>query len=120
MNEDKLQELIQIQREMLRWVKFTSVPQLKRTLETVLTSDMDKRIYEMTDGAATTRSVAAELKIGKSTVASKWTTWGQLGIVERLETGQCKRLCSLAEVGIKLPQSTEETGVPVENSEEVK
>ncbi len=120
MNQDGLEELISVQREMLRWIKFTSVPQLKRTLETVLVSDTDRRIYEMTDGAATSRSIATALNIGKTTVASKWKAWGQLGILERLESGQYRRLCSLSEVGIEVPQSEQETATPPDDTGEAK
>lgn len=120
MNQDKLEELIRIQQEMLRWIRFSSVPQLKRTLETVLTSNLDKHIYELTDGDTTTRSIAAALSIGKTTVARKWTAWGQLGIAERLESGQYRRLCSLAEVGIEMRQSVQMAAARDEGSEEAK
>jgi len=120
MDQDKLEQLIQIQREMLRWIKFASAPQLKRTLETVLATDLDKRVYEMTDGNATTRSIAAALNIGKTTVARKWIAWGQLGIAEQLESGQYRRLCSLADVGIEVPQSEQAPPVPDENPGEAK
>lgn len=116
MNEDKLSELIEIQRDMLRWIRFTSIPQLKRTLETVLATDLDKRAFEMTDGVATTRAIAGALNLGKTTVGSKWAKWTQIGIVERLASGQCRRICSLAEVGIEVQQlagaSAESPGEP--------
>lgn len=115
MNEDKLVELIEIQRDMLRWVKFTSIPQLKRTLETVLVTDLDKRAYEMTDGVATTRAIASALNLGKTTVGSKWAKWTQIGIVERLASGQCRRICSLAEVGMEVPETV---SVPAESTTE--
>ncbi len=107
MNEDTLERLVEIQREMLRWIKFTSVPQLRQTLNTVLSTDLDKRIYEMTDGELTTRSIGTSLKTSKTTVSTKWAKWAQLGIVERLSTGQCRRLCSLGEVGIEVPGTSE-------------
>lgn len=113
MNEDKLVELVEIQRDMLRWIRFNSIPQLKRTLEAVLVTDLDKRAYEMTDGGATTRAIASALSIGKTTVVSKWGKWAQIGIVERLASGQCRRICSLADVGIEVPQTA---GAPEESA----
>src|SRR5512136_2178643 len=107
MNQDRMEELIEVQQEMLRWIRFTSIPQLKRTLEAVLVSSADKRIYELTNGDATSRSIAATLKVGKTTVAEKWLKWAQLGIIQRLSSGQYRRLCSLADVGIEIPESGE-------------
>ncbi len=107
MNEDKLAELVEIQRDMLRWIRFTSIPQLKRTLEAVLATDLDKRVYELTDGEATTRVIASAVHIGKTTVFSKWTKWAQIGIVEKQASGQYRRICSLTDVGIGVPQATQ-------------
>ena len=59
MNEDMLEELVRIQRDMLRWIRFTSIPQLKHALESVLVTDLDRRAYEMTTGEATTRAIAS-------------------------------------------------------------
>jgi len=107
---DILQELVEVQREMLRWIRFSSIPQLRHTLETVLAGDLDRRIYELTDGEGTSRNIAALVGVSKTTITSKWAKWAQLGIVERLPSGQCRRLCSLGEVGIDLPQSGGEAG----------
>ena len=104
MNEDMLEELVRIQRDMLRWIRFTSIRQLKHSLESVLVTDLDRRAYEMTTGEATTRAIAGALGVGKTTVLSKWGRWTQIGIVERLPSGQCRRICSLAGVGIEIPQ----------------
>ena len=101
---DRLEELIGVQREMLKWIKFTSVPQLKRTLETVLTTDSDKLIFEHSDGQASTRAIAGALGVSNSGVALKLNKWAQLGIVERLPSGLFRRLCSLGEVGIDVPE----------------
>lgn len=118
MNQDKLEELVSVQREMLKWIRFTSLPQLKRTLESVLATAQDKSIYEMTDGRATSRSIAATLNVGKTTVIRKWMAWAQIGIVEQLDSGGYIRLCSLTEVGIDVPQGVRADAVPVQDSEE--
>ena len=118
MNGDKMDELLTVQKETLRWIKFSAVPQLKRTLETVLTSDLDKQIFELSDGQNSSRSIAGALGVTKTPVIAKWTKWAQLGIVERLPSGQCRRLCSLGDVGIEVSIVRKEAAVATEPPEE--
>jgi len=102
-------------REMKFWLKLSSLPALRRVLLDNVRDDVDKLVYELSDGARSTREIARELKkVGKeishATVANMWKKWAIYGLVELSEKfqGRYRRTISLESVGIEIPKSSKE------------
>jgi hypothetical protein len=102
-------------REMKFWLKLSSFPTLKRVVLENIRDDVDKLIYELSDGVRSTREIARELKrmgkqISHATVANMWRKWSITGLVEpseKYEGRYCKAI-SLESIGIQIPRSMKE------------
>ncbi len=79
---------------------------LRDVLLQELKTDEDKLVYECSDGVGSARDVEHQTGVDHSTVARLWKKWAELGIVEPSERfqGRMKRLCSLRDLAIRLPQ----------------
>jgi len=102
-------------REMKFWLKLSSLPTLRRVLLENIRDDVDKWVYELSDGVRSTREIAHELKkmgkeISHTTVANMWRKWAIYGLVETSERfqGRYRRTISLESVGIQIPKSLKE------------
>lgn len=92
--------------EQVRWTRFMGMIQLKTVLEQAVKGDDDKRIYELSDGERSIRDIEKRVSASRSRIASLWTKWHKMNIMERSEKyggKRMKHLCSLAEVGIDVP-----------------
>lgn len=101
--EELLKQLINLQKETLRWMRFQSLPALRKTLLETLDSEQKKQIYELTDGVSVSRTVAGIAKVSSVTVINYWNEWARLGILEKEGTGRSttfKKMVSLPGLGI--------------------
>jgi hypothetical protein len=107
--------------EQVRWTRFMGMIQLKNVLEQALKGDDDKRIYELSDGERSIRDIEKRVSASRSRIASLWTKWHRMHIMERSEKyggKRMKRLCSLAEVGIDIPPMPEGQATQESSEEE--
>ncbi|MBE0512885.1 hypothetical protein IBX38_07530 [Candidatus Bathyarchaeota archaeon] len=107
-NENK--EIRDILREILKWLRFIGKRQLRTLLLDALEKDVDKVVYELSDGRSL-REIERICKdngysIGKSAIKSHWGKWKPLGILEPSDKyqGRYERVVSLKEVGIEFPE----------------
>jgi hypothetical protein len=119
MLEEELKTLKNIEEkisELLKWTKFAGMQQLRNVLLQVLGDDTTSLLaYEFSDGERGTREVAKLAGVkSKSTIAGYWRKWSKIGIVEPSSKyqGRYQRICSLEEVGLVVPQSTQLSGSP--------
>ena len=108
MNNDK--ETKDILREILRWTKFQAMQKAKGVLEAALDNDAKKSVYELSDGKSSS-AISKIVKVSDQTVRNYWKEWAVLGIAE-IHPGYKKRfrrVFSLKEVGIEVPQIEETT-----------
>jgi len=106
----KMDKIILLNEELLKWTRFDKKMKLKEFIQSTLTTDNEKIIYELTDGEMSTRDIEAKCKINQKTVSTYWQKWQTMGILERTEKYSGKRyrkICSLKELGIDIPQSKE-------------
>lgn len=106
MSEQKLDEILVVLKELLKWNKFQGVQTLKEIIRQLLETDEEKMIYEQSNGHKSARDVAKLVGISKTTVTNYWKKWSKVGIVIDSEKypGRMKRIVSLDEVGIEIPQ----------------
>jgi len=112
-NEEVLKKLD----ELIFWTKFSAMSTFIPALRHALRDDIDKLVYELSDGEKTTRDIAEIVtksgrKLGYVTVTNMWEKWQQQNLVIPADRkGRFKRVVSLATIGLKIPevaaQSTE-------------
>jgi len=108
--QDRVVKLLE---EILKWIKVTSIPQVKQLLETTLTTPEQKLAYHYSTGRPR-REIATEIGVHDRTISEWWNQWIKLGIAEakKVRGGGERgiRSFSLEDFGIEIPkikQSTE-------------
>ena len=103
-------KLIDLLSEILKWTRFVGKQQLKALLLDSLKEDVEKVIYELSDGKSL-REIGRICKdtgysVGKDVINRYWDKWATLGIVEPSKRfqGRYERIVSLKEVGIDFPK----------------
>lgn len=115
---DDDQEIKDILKEILRWTKFEGMQKVKQVLETTLDNDAKKLIYELSDGISSPK-IAKIAEVAPPTVRDYWKDWSVLGIVEIHPDykKRYRRIFSLKEVGIEVPESKESVKTEEETAE---
>lgn len=103
-------EIISLLSEILKWTRFIGKRQLRELLLDNLKEDIEKIVYELSDGRSL-REIERICKkngyaIGRTTIYSYWDKWKPLGIIEpsKKYQGRNERIVSLGEVGIEFPE----------------
>lgn len=102
---DRQDKMIALLAEILKWIKVTSIPQVKKLLLDMLPSDDEKIAYHYSDGRGS-RAVAKFVSVNYSTVAKWWKTWVRGGIAKTMSVRRgerAKRIFSLEDFGIEIP-----------------
>lgn len=95
--------------ELIFWVRYPVWKTFLNDLKTTLRDDVDKLVYELSDGKNSTRDIAQNvIKMGKKvsnvTVANMWQKWALIPLViPARTTGRYRKVVSLKSVGIDLP-----------------
>ncbi len=97
-------------REILKWVRFTGMKEVKAALESTLDTDQKKTAYQASDGTRGTREVATIAGYGsKSTIESLWKKWRRLGLGESFQVmgdgERFKRSFDLEDFEIEVPKT---------------
>lgn len=92
--------------EMLKWIRFATMPKLKETLEAELDTDEKKLAFENSDGINGLKEVSMASGAPHDTVYTWWQRWYRMGLVVESEKrkGRMMKIISLDEVGAKLPK----------------
>jgi len=96
--------------ELIFWTKFSALPTFRGLLMDTLREDVDKLVYELSDGERSTRDIAQIIsrggrRITHVTVANMWKKWSILNLVISAQRkGRYKRAVSLESLGIEIPQ----------------
>jgi len=105
--KDKQDRMIELLEEMLKWMKVTSTPQVKKSLLDILPSDREKIAYHFSDGGRGSQEVAKFADVNYTTVTIWWKKWARAGIAEMVSVkgGQrAKHSFSLEDFGIEVPE----------------
>jgi len=117
------QEQTALLREILKWIKFAGMKEVKGVLKSVLDTDQKKIIYQLSDGENSSRWLAKAAGVSDFTVRNYWKAWARIGIVEPIRAGtgeRYKRSFDLEDLGIevpKLPTVSQEKEGPSEPAE---
>lgn len=104
-------EQTRILREILKWIKFAGMKELKAILVSVLNTEQKKLVYQMSDGSRGTVEIAKVAGFGSNkTVADMWESWLKLSLGEAVPVKggtRFRRSFDLSEIGIDVPQVRE-------------
>jgi hypothetical protein len=100
---------VEVLKEILKWIKFSGMKQVKTTLEEVLDTDQKRLAFQLSDRTRTTREVAGLAGFGsKTTIADMWKVWYRLGLGETVSVrggDRFMRSFDLTDLGIPVPNS---------------
>lgn len=119
MNEEQTTKMIQLLEEILMWTRLEGVQKAKNTLETLLTNDIEKSIYQNSDGR-TSREIASSVGSSHVTIIRYWKRWATYGILEEVKSqggSRYKRVFSLPDFGIEVPQLGNQTNSTADTPE---
>ena len=121
---DNQYRIVMILEELLKWIKVTSIPFVKKLIFDSLPTNDDKIAYTLSDGIRTSRDVAGYVSLGYVAVASRWNSWIKLGIAEAIPVqgggARARRLFSLDDFGFSVPISETKSSIVETKQVEVK
>jgi len=123
MSKDNSSEQTRLLSEILKWIRFAGMKEVKSTLMTALDSDAKKLIYQKSDGTRGSVELAklASIKSNR-TVADMWDLWLRLNIGESIPAkggSRFKRSFDLSDFGIEVPEVRTAENVKEEEKKEV-
>lgn len=103
--KDLLAEILSVQRELLMWSRFEGMQRLKPVLESLLKTDQEKKVYELSTGEYTSVQIGKAVGVTDQTIRNYWKKWARAGVVKPSEkTGKgFTHVCSLEDLGIDVP-----------------
>ncbi len=98
-NKDPVLEELKIQSA---WLRILGIQAIKDLIKENIKEEQDKKIYELSNGQASTREIARNVDSSHAKVASKWKEWASLGLVIPSESfqGRFKKIISLKDLGL--------------------
>jgi hypothetical protein len=96
MSDDVLTEL----REQTRWLRFLGLQQIRPLLVQLLRDEKERRAYDLTDGARTTRDIGDVVGVSGPTISRWWSRWTALGIATADERGTTRHMIRLDDLGL--------------------
>ena len=104
-------EQTKLLREILKWIKFAGMREVKSTLVSALDTEQKRLVYHLSDGSRGTVEIAKLAGIGSNrTVADMWEVWLKLGLGESIPVKggtRFKRSFDLEDFGIEVPRAKE-------------
>jgi hypothetical protein len=103
-----MSEDTEILKEILKYIKVSSIKEVKQVLSNSLTDDPKKLVYHLSDGQRNVRENCELTEIKSTgTVSSYWNQWKRLGIVEIVPVKggeRVKKVFDLEDFGIEIPK----------------
>jgi hypothetical protein len=104
-------EQTKLLREILKWIRFAGMKQIKDIIVDALDTDQKKIIYQLSDGNRGILEIGKAAGIsGTATVFRYWKNWARLGLGDYFAVkggDRFKRAFDLEELGIDVPQVKE-------------
>ena len=103
-NEDKVLNTLQ---EILKWIKFSGMKDVKEVLLNNLTDNAKKIIYHHSDGMNNTTYLKRITNVkGNNVIPNLWDKWKNIGIIEKISVKggeRGKKIFNLEDFGIDVP-----------------
>ena len=93
-------EGIELLRELLKWTRVGFHPSVQAVLESALSDNRSRVIYQLADGARTVQDIRKAASVSPNKVLLVFKRCESLGLIEMLPTGQRRRLFDLNDFGL--------------------
>ena len=106
MTNDEQTELL---REILKWIKFSGIREVRTVLMDILNTEQKRLIYHLSSGERGSINIGKQVGVSHTTVQRYWESWSRLGIVEpiRVRGGlRFMKLFELEDFGFSIPTAT--------------
>lgn len=104
-------EQTKLLREILKWIKFSAMKEVKNTLVSILDTEPKRLVYHLSDGTRGTVKIIKLAGIGStSTVFDMWQSWLKLGLGASIPVkggSRFKHSFDLEDFGIEIPRVKE-------------
>jgi hypothetical protein len=102
-NEEDSQTIVL--KEILKWIKFGTMPQLKSLLMSILDTDQKRNVYQLSDGKRNIGEIMKLTGIGSNhTIATYWKIWKKQNLGSGIPVAgggeRFKREFNLEEIGL--------------------
>jgi hypothetical protein len=98
--DELLAELLAVAQEQLRWQRASVLPDVRKTIETTLTTTQLRRAFEMCDGTNASGDIAKAVGTSPPSMSGWTRRWRDLGIAYEVEGRRVKHLTSLSALGV--------------------
>lgn len=118
MNDTVDYQIVDLLKEILKWIRFSNIREVRTVLMSILDTEQKRLIYKLSDGKRGSIEIGKTAKVGASTVRRYWQSWARLGIMEPVSVRgglRYERIFELEDFGFAIPQIK---GIPKEELEE--
>lgn len=98
--------MVELLTEAVRWLRFQGLDKAKAAVTEHLDTDKKKRVYNLTDGKASSREIARLTVVGASTISEWWAEWYAAGILIK-EGNTYRHLFNLSQIGVRATNGDE-------------
>jgi hypothetical protein len=101
------EEILATLKEMLKWLKFTGIKEVRTVLMNVLNTEQKRMIYHLSDGEHGTIEIGKVAKVSDGTVRQYWKAWSRLGLMEPMAVKggtRYKKSFEIEDFGFDVPQ----------------
>ncbi len=108
MNDKTNEEILRTLKEMLKWLKFTGIKEVRTVMSNALETEQKRLIFHLSDGNRGIIEIGKLANVGSSTVARYWEAWYRLGLMEPVAVQggvRYKKSFELEDFGFNIPQS---------------
>lgn len=99
-------EQVQLLREILKWIKFSGIREVRTVLMNILDTEEKRLIYHLSDGGNGSVEIGRRARVSHVTVTRYWQSWARLGIVEPLRVRgglRYRKSFELEDFGFSIP-----------------
>lgn len=95
-------------REILKWIKFAGMKEVKEVLVSELDTDQKKQVYQISDGSKTNAEIHKATGVSTGAISGYWKKWvkKELGEKTSVQGGErFARAFDLEDFGISVPEA---------------
>jgi len=107
LSEEKEAQIIELLREILKWVKFSGIDEVRTVLMRTLDTEQKRLVYHLSNGENGSIEIGQVAQVSNRTVTRYWVSWARLGLMEpiRVRGGlRYKKSFELEDFGFTIPQ----------------
>lgn len=107
MSDKTNEEILRTLKEMLKWLKFSGVKEVRNVMSNTLETEQKRLIFHLSDGNRGIIEIGKLANVGSSTVARYWEAWYRLGLMEPIAVRgglRYKKSFELEDFGFDIPQ----------------